>query len=116
MNGITSATAYKNNSALIELDQELIQYYLEHVPAYLAELKQAKTSKDLSQIRFQSHKLIPAMAIIEKPEIADNLRKLSDETISINSIDTILDAVIDQIELVLKNLKQPYKLAESDRS
>ena len=93
------------NRKLLELDEELTAHYLEQIPRNLSDLKQAYLNDNITEIRFQSHKLIPAMVLVGKQEIAESLRKISDKSTNDKDLQSIIDNVINQIGLTLETLK-----------
>ena len=101
----TQNTDHSSNEKLFELDKEFAEFFIQNLPGELDKLKKVCKLNNVSEIKFQAHKMVPTLSMMNNEkatELLKSLSKLDDET---DNILTIADAAIAEVESAISNLK-----------
>lgn len=72
---------------------EILELYYEHVPQYLAELKDAVANNDREQISYRSHKMCSAMKTIGYTAVARILERIEREQPAADQLEAMVEKV-----------------------
>ena len=98
-------TDYSDNEKLLELDKEFAEFFVQNLPGELEKLKSVCEQNDLSGIKFQAHKMVPTLSMMNNEKATVLLKSLSKIEVDTKNFKQIAQATIVEVEAAISNLK-----------
>ena len=94
---------HAKNARLLELDREFAEFFIKEAPNELVKLKQALDRNDVTELKFQAHKMIPTMLMMNNEKAAKILKLLSKPENSDMETNLMAKTAIQEIEIALSD-------------